>query len=142
MADHVATYFEKRFHSKTIAIEMEYNLRDACKRYRHSEQINLFWGIITGQIEELVYHHQMKSISQLLQSLIRMKTIFSLYPESLSPKARKAIVSEPNSPLSVLANHRLSSISLSSMRGFHESAGIFIFFIFKESLYASNEKIS
>ncbi len=100
LADHVANYFEKRFHSKTIAIEMGYNLRDACQRYRNSEQINLFWGIITGQIEELVYHHQMKSIGQLLQHFIRMKTYFSSqYPLT---SLRKAIVSEPNSPRSSL----------------------------------------
>jgi hypothetical protein len=91
---------------------MGYNLRDACQRYRNSEQINLFWGIITGQIEELVYHHQMKSISQLLQHLIRMKTYFSSqYPLTSSPKARKAIVSEPNSPRLSLGNQE-SRLSL------------------------------
>jgi hypothetical protein len=131
LADHVAIYFEKRFNSKTIAMEMGYNLRDACRRYRNSEQINLFWGIITGQIEEMVYHHQMRSISQLLQHLMRMKTLLSLHPESLSPKGRRAIVSEPNSPLSILANHRLSLSSLSSMRGYREPAGTFIFFLIR-----------
>ncbi len=121
LADHVSSYFEQRFNSRTIAIEMGYNLRDACQRYRNSEQINLFWGIITGQIEEMVYHHQMKSISQLLQHLMRMKTYFSYQQQSSSlPKARKAIVSEPNSPLSVIANHRLS---LFSLKGYQESTG-------------------
>jgi hypothetical protein len=95
---------------------MGYNLHDACQRYRNSEKINLFWGILTGQIEELVYHHQMRSISQLLQHLIRMKTYF-LYQHQ-SPKA---IVSEPNSPLSVITNHRLSSLSI---KGYQESTGI------------------
>jgi hypothetical protein len=124
LADYVANYFEKRFQSKTMAIEMGYNLHDACQRYRNSEQINLFWGIITGQIEELVYHHQMRSIGQLLQHLIKMKTYFSLqYQSSSSPKARKAIVSEPSSPLSVIDNHRLSSLSLFSIKGYQESTG-------------------
>jgi hypothetical protein len=117
LADHVAAFFERRFNSKTMATEMGYNLRDACQRYRNSEQINLFWGIITGQIEEMVYHHQMRSISQLLQHLMKMKTYFSYQQESTLPKARKAIVSEPNSPLSIIANHRLSSLSLPSMQG-------------------------
>lgn len=131
LADHVANYFEKRFDSKLIAIEMGYNLRDACQRYRNSEQINLFWGIITGQIEEFVYHHQMKSISQLLQHLMRMKTYFSYQNQtsSSSPKARKAIVSEPNSPLSAIANRRLSSLSLFSMKKYQESTGIHSSFI-------------
>jgi len=122
LADHVASYFEQRFNSKMIAIEMGYNLRDACQRYQNSEQINLFWGILTGQIEEFVYHHQMRSISHLLQHLIRMNTYFSYQQQSSSsPKARKAIVSEPNSPLSVIANHRLS---LFSIKGYQESTGI------------------
>jgi hypothetical protein len=124
LADHVAAYFEKRFNSKTIAIEMGYNLRDACLRYHNSEEINLFWGIITGQIEEMVYHYRMRSIGQLLQHLIRMKTFFSRQQESSSsPKARKAIVSEPNSPLSIMPNHRLSSLSLFSMKRYGESPG-------------------
>ncbi len=126
LADHVAIYFEKRFNSKSIAIEMGYNLGDACQRYRNSEQINLFWGIITGQIEEMVYHHQMKAISQLLQHLIKMKTYFSYQNQlSSSPKARKAIVSEPNSPLSAIANHRLS---LFSTKGYQESTGTYHLF--------------
>jgi hypothetical protein len=116
-----------------IAIEMGYNLRDACQRYQNSEQINLFWGILTGQIEELVYHHQMKSISQLLQHLMRMKTYFS-YQHQSSPKARKAIVSEPNSPLSGTANHRLS---LFSMKGYQESTGIIRFLLPLNNYYRS-----
>ncbi|CAF4230024.1 unnamed protein product, partial [Adineta steineri] len=118
LADHVATYFEKRFDSKAIAIEMGYNLRDACQRYHNSEEINLFWGIITGQIEEMVYHYRMQSISQLLQHLIKMKTFFSFQHDSTLPKARKAIVSEPNSPVSMIANRRLS---LFSMKVYRES---------------------
>ncbi|CAF0887557.1 unnamed protein product [Rotaria sp. Silwood1] len=121
LADHVAAYFEKRFNSHTIAIEMGYNLSDACQRYRNSERINLFWGIITGQIEEMVYHHQMKSISQLLQHLIKMKKLFSTQQEPLSTRARRAIVSEPSTPLSVIANRRLSSLSLFSMKEHPES---------------------
>ncbi|CAF2252205.1 unnamed protein product, partial [Rotaria magnacalcarata] len=119
LADHVADYFEERFRSHAMAIEMGYNLHDACQRYRNSERINLFWGILTGQIEEMVYHHQMRSISQLLQYLIKMKTLYSFQQESISSKAREAIVSEPNSPLPVKVNYRLS---LFSMKQYQESA--------------------
>ncbi|CAF2823016.1 unnamed protein product [Rotaria sp. Silwood2] len=121
LADHVAAYFNKKFNSPMIAIEMGYNLSDACQRYRNSERINLFWGIITGQIEEMVYHHQMKSISQLLQHLIKMKKLFSTQQEPLSTRARRAIVSEPNSPHSVIANRRLSALSLFSVKEHQES---------------------
>jgi hypothetical protein len=114
LADHVAAYFSLRFDSDTIGIEMSYNLRDACLRYRHCEQINLFWGIITGQIEELVYHHRMKSIGQLLQYLIRTTSMapFNVEHMSTSTAARQAIVSEPNSPLTL--TNRQSSLFASS----------------------------
>ena len=96
LADHVTNYFEQRCHSKAIALEMGYNLRDACQRYCHSEQINLFWGILAGQIEEFVYHHQMQSISQLLQYLIRMHHDYSR--RSSVPQARRAIIDASPSP--------------------------------------------
>ena len=97
LVDHVTNYFEQRCHSKAIAIEMGYNLRDACERYSHSEQINLFWGILTGQIEEFVYHHQMQSISQLLQHFLRMHHEYS--HRSSVPQARRAIIDESPSLL-------------------------------------------
>jgi len=108
---------------------MGYNLHDACQRYRNSEKINLFWGILTGQIEELVYHHQMRSISQLLQHLMRMKTYFSYQHQS-----PKAIVSEPNSPLSIITNHRPSSLSI---KGYQESTGINRLFLPLDNYYRS-----
>lgn len=120
----MADYFEKRFDSHTVAIEMGYNLSDACQRYRNSEQINLFWSIITGQIEEMVYHHQMKSISQLLQHFINMKTLYShQQPSTALQNARKAIVSELNSPISLKASRRLSTLSLFSTKEPQESKG-------------------
>ncbi|CAF1228433.1 unnamed protein product [Didymodactylos carnosus] len=76
LANVVFDYLKKRFDSKDMAIEIGYNLRDACLRYRNSERINLFWGILTGQIEEQVFHYQMKTIAQLLQHLCRMKIVF------------------------------------------------------------------
>lgn len=121
LADHVAAYFEKRFDSKDTAIEMGYNLRDACTRYQHSEEINLFWGIITGQIEEMVYHHRMRSVSQLLQHLMRMRKFYASHHDATVFKARKAIVSEPNSPLSIIANRRYSAVSLLSTKGHRET---------------------
>jgi len=104
LAEYVANYMEKRFDSKPIAIEIGYNLRDACQRYRNSRQINLFWGILTGQIEEMVYHHQMKSICQLFQHFIQMKNYFSRKNSSSeNVEARRAIVNSPHSPQSTLS---------------------------------------
>ncbi|CAF1542511.1 unnamed protein product [Adineta ricciae] len=120
-ADQVAEYFEKRFASKSVAVELGYNLRDACLRYHNCEEINLFWGILTGQIEEMVYHHRMKTISDLLQHLIRMKTVFSSQPEIILSNARKAIVGELSSPVSSRANRLLSGLPSPSAKSYFES---------------------
>lgn len=108
------SYFERRFHS--CAIEMGYNLRDACKRYRTSQEISLFWGIVTGQREEMVYHHQMKCIGQLLQHFIRVATRIPSQSDPFEHQARNAIVSEPNSPLSPLVDSRLPLFSLENYK--------------------------
>lgn len=62
----------ERFNSKEIAIEMSYNIKDACTRYRNNYEINLFWQILTGQIEENVYHYEMKEYARILQYLIKL----------------------------------------------------------------------
>ena len=51
---------------------MSYNIKDACYRYRNSYEINLFWQILTGQIEENVYHNQMKEFARILQYLMKL----------------------------------------------------------------------
>jgi len=53
-------------------MEISYNLKDACHRYRNSYEINLFWQILTGQIEENVYHYEMKEFARILQYLIKL----------------------------------------------------------------------
>ena len=53
-------------------MEMCYNIRDACHRYRNHYEIDLFWKILTGQIEENVYHDQMREFARILQYLIKL----------------------------------------------------------------------
>ncbi|CAF3458598.1 unnamed protein product [Rotaria sp. Silwood1] len=72
LIDYVFNYLIKRFHSKEIAIEIGYNIKDACNRYQNNYEINLFWQILTGQIEENVYHYEMKEFARILQYLIKL----------------------------------------------------------------------
>lgn len=71
LTDYVFDYLTKRFDSEEIAREMNYNIRDACQRYQHHYEINLFWQILTGQIEERVYHDEMKEFARILQYVIQ-----------------------------------------------------------------------
>ncbi|CAF3338072.1 unnamed protein product [Rotaria socialis] len=77
LTDYVFDYLTKKFCSKEIAIEIGYNIKDACNRYRNSYEINLFWQILTGQIEENVYHYEMKEFARILQHLIKLSPNFS-----------------------------------------------------------------
>jgi len=47
-------------------------MQDACNRYRTSYEINLFWQILTGQVEEHVYHYEMKQFARILQYFIKL----------------------------------------------------------------------
>ncbi|CAF3572514.1 unnamed protein product [Rotaria sordida] len=72
LTDYVFDYLTKRFNNKEIAIEIGYNIKDACNRYCNNYEINLFWQILTGQIEENVYHYEIKEFARILQYLIKL----------------------------------------------------------------------
>jgi len=72
LIDYVFDYLTKRFDSKIIANEINYNIKDACYRYRNNYEINLFCQILTGQMEENIYHYQMKEFARILQYLIKL----------------------------------------------------------------------
>ncbi|CAF2119884.1 unnamed protein product [Rotaria magnacalcarata] len=80
LTDYVFDYLTEKFCSKEIAIEIGYNIKDACNRYRNSYEINLFWQILTGQMEENVYHYEMKEFARILQYLIKLSPNFSSQP--------------------------------------------------------------
>jgi len=47
------------------------DIESACSNYRNTYEINLFWKILIGQVEEHVYHYQMKEYARILQAFIR-----------------------------------------------------------------------
>ncbi|XP_018025367.1 translin-associated factor X-interacting protein 1-like [Hyalella azteca] len=66
MDKYLAMYFEHRYHLPEMRAEWCYSLADACQRLAHDDQVGLFWGIATGQVEEAVYHHQADTAEALL----------------------------------------------------------------------------
>ncbi|CAF4110686.1 unnamed protein product, partial [Adineta steineri] len=77
LTDYVFDYLTKRFNNKEIAIEISYNMQDACNRYRNNYEINLFWQILIGQVEENVYHDEMKEFARILQYFIKLSSNYS-----------------------------------------------------------------
>ena len=71
LTDYVFDYLTKRFDSREMAREMSDTILDACQRYQHHYEINLFWQILTGQLEDRVYHDQMKEFARILQYVLQ-----------------------------------------------------------------------
>lgn len=69
MSDFLYTYLKRRFSLDQMIIEWGYNLHDACIRYAHDEQIGLFSGVLTEEIDEEIYHHQLQVIQKLMNHL-------------------------------------------------------------------------
>lgn len=66
MQDFLYEYLSRRFSMEQMRIEWGYNLEDACTRYAHDEMIGLFQGVLSGEIDEEVYHGTMEQIEQLM----------------------------------------------------------------------------
>ncbi|KAL4234843.1 Translin-associated factor X-interacting protein 1 [Mactra antiquata] len=69
MADFLYTYLQRRFGLEQMIIEWGYNLHDACQRYTHDEHVGMFSGVLTGEIEEDIYHNQLQLIQRLMNHL-------------------------------------------------------------------------
>ncbi|XP_076060299.1 translin-associated factor X-interacting protein 1-like [Oratosquilla oratoria] len=65
----VDEYFRERYHLEEVRAEWCYSLADACQRLAHEEQVGLFWGILCGQVQEEVHHHQTRVVHQLREAL-------------------------------------------------------------------------
>ncbi|CAF0773440.1 unnamed protein product [Adineta ricciae] len=89
--DYVTTYLSKRFDNQDRAMEISTNLPDTCSRYRNNYEINLFWKILTGQMEENIYHHEMKEFARIFQSFVKMssKPLWTILWSSLSNVLRE-----------------------------------------------------
>ncbi|KAK3586266.1 hypothetical protein CHS0354_006958 [Potamilus streckersoni] len=69
LSDFLYTYLKRRFGLEQMIMEWGYNLHDACQRYSHDEHIGLFWGALSEEIDEEIYHSQLKCVQKLLTHL-------------------------------------------------------------------------
>ncbi|XP_052229726.1 translin-associated factor X-interacting protein 1-like isoform X2 [Dreissena polymorpha] len=72
MGNFLYTYLQRRFGLEQMIVEWGYNLHDACQRYSHDEHIGLFSGVLTEEIDEEIYHHQLQLIQKLMNHLTTM----------------------------------------------------------------------
>ncbi|XP_077993673.1 translin-associated factor X-interacting protein 1-like [Glandiceps talaboti] len=71
MQDFLYDYLLRRFGMEEMVIEWGYNLLDAVQRFESDDRIGLFHGILTGQIDEEIYHSQMQTLAKLIQALTK-----------------------------------------------------------------------
>ncbi|KAK6185214.1 hypothetical protein SNE40_007497 [Patella caerulea] len=71
MADFLQNYLKRRFSLDQMVTEWAYNLHDACQRYTHDENIGLFFRVLTGEMDEEVYHRQLQVVHQLMTHLLK-----------------------------------------------------------------------
>ncbi|XP_048254732.1 translin-associated factor X-interacting protein 1-like [Haliotis rufescens] len=72
MAEFLHMYLQRRFSLDTMVMEWGYNLHDALQRYANDDNIGLFWGVLTGEVDEEVYHKQLLLIQKLITALTKM----------------------------------------------------------------------
>ncbi|KAI9011309.1 hypothetical protein BC832DRAFT_590551 [Gaertneriomyces semiglobifer] len=72
LADFLHAYLKKRFGAQEVIAEWGYNIHEACKKYKfHNVECLLFHDILTGELDESVYHHQSLTIEQLKNAFYR-----------------------------------------------------------------------
>lgn len=64
------SYLERRFGAENMTFEWAYNLQDACVRYQHDPRIGLFHGILSGEVDEALYHDQRAMFKKLSDALM------------------------------------------------------------------------
>ncbi|ESO91005.1 hypothetical protein LOTGIDRAFT_191501 [Lottia gigantea] len=69
MGEFFKKYLESKFPLHQMVIEWAYNLHDACQRFSKDDNISLFYKILSGDVDEEVYHRNLQVIHHLLNHL-------------------------------------------------------------------------
>ncbi|XP_064611191.1 translin-associated factor X-interacting protein 1-like isoform X2 [Liolophura sinensis] len=72
LAEFLYTYLTRKFGLEQMVVEWGYNLHDALQRYSHDESLGLFWGVLTGEVDEEVYHSQLQIMANLVNHLTKV----------------------------------------------------------------------
>ncbi len=86
LSEFVYEFFRNRYGNHNTAVEMGYNLDYACKRFKHNENCQLFYRILSGEVlcfvviylrsfyfqaDEDIYHHTKNLIEQVAERIIK-----------------------------------------------------------------------
>ncbi|KAJ3195745.1 Translin-associated factor X-interacting protein 1 [Irineochytrium annulatum] len=78
LAEFLFMYLKKRFGTQDAVAEWGYNLHEAAKKHGfQSNQAHMFFEILTGNMEEEVYHHQQAMIERVKSALQKHDTIIN-----------------------------------------------------------------
>ncbi|XP_043937401.1 translin-associated factor X-interacting protein 1 isoform X2 [Protopterus annectens] len=72
MPEFFQSYLQTKYGS--LAIDWAYNIYESCQRHESDEFINLFFSILTGKMDESVYHAQISLMSHLFNELTSSDT--------------------------------------------------------------------
>ncbi|XP_033125357.1 translin-associated factor X-interacting protein 1-like isoform X2 [Anneissia japonica] len=97
MADFVTQYLTQKLNNDpTAVLEYFYNLQDACETY-DDNPFDLFYGVLTGEIDEERYYQEMDLFSKLRESL--QKADEEMATEGLLPRDLFEKVLKDNFPI-------------------------------------------
>ncbi|CAF2091416.1 unnamed protein product [Rotaria magnacalcarata] len=71
LSEFIYEFFRNRYGNHNTAVEMGYNLDYSCKRFKHNENCQLFYHILSGEADEDIYHYTKNLIEQLADRIIK-----------------------------------------------------------------------
>ncbi|CAF4042714.1 unnamed protein product [Rotaria sp. Silwood2] len=71
LSEFIYEFFRNRYGNHNTAVEMGYNLDYACKRFKHNDNCQLFYHILSGEADEDIYHYTKNLIEQLAERIIK-----------------------------------------------------------------------
>ncbi|XP_070616500.1 translin-associated factor X-interacting protein 1 isoform X2 [Erythrolamprus reginae] len=68
LSDFFLGYFQKK-HGETVAFDWTYSIYENLKLYRSNEMMALFLNVLTGSVDEGIYHNHLLELNNLLKEL-------------------------------------------------------------------------